>query len=398
TGACAWHPTAARSCAAINRCCCARSLRLASAAAADRAHPPPWSNWRPPISTSSRACASCAHAWRASRTCPPTWSSTTPPCARSRAIARPTSTPWAWSKASARPSSNATVPTSSTPWPNSTARSPARHSATPTASPVLCMSGLSRERAAPGRRRNRAVPIAAQAPPAARHTTARFASRTLPAVPVPRPAATLCALRAAQGFISRVSASVCPRPAATRHAAPHAMHPLSILLLALALSTDAFAAAVAKGAAVLRPRWRDALWTAAVFAIIAGLAPVAGWLAGSTAPVAIRNWDHWIAFILLSLLGAHMLAKAARTADDRDGADSPRISLLAAFLAALATSVDALAVGVGLAFVDVRIAPVAAVIAACTFLAVALGVMAGRALGTMIGRRAEAVGGIILIL
>src|SRR5690606_24515629 len=185
---------------------------------------------------------------------------------------------------------------------------------------------------------------------------------------------------------------------ATRHATTYAMHPLSILLLALALSTDAFAAAVAKGAAVLRPRWRDALWTAAMFAIIAGLAPVAGWLAGSTAPVAIRNWDHWIAFILLSLLGAHMLAKAARTADDRDGADSPRISLLAAFLAALATSVDALAVGVGLAFVDVRIAPVAAVIAACTFLAVALGVMAGRALGTMIGRRAEAVGGIILIL
>lgn len=176
------------------------------------------------------------------------------------------------------------------------------------------------------------------------------------------------------------------------------MHPLSILLLALALSTDAFAAAVAKGAAVLRPRWRDALWTAAVFAIIAGLAPVAGWLAGSAAPAAIRDWDHWVAFVLLFLLGAHMLLKAARSADDKRGAASPRISPWAALLAALATSVDALAVGVGMAFVDVRIAPVAVAIAACTFLAVALGVMAGRALGAMIGRRAEAVGGIILIL
>lgn len=175
------------------------------------------------------------------------------------------------------------------------------------------------------------------------------------------------------------------------------MHPLSILLLALALSTDAFAAAVGKGAAMARPRWRDALWTAAVFAVIAGLAPAVGWLAGSAAPATIRDWDHWVAFVLLSLLGAHMLVKAARAPEDGEVVRR-RIGPWAAVVAGLATSVDALAVGVGMAFVDVRIAPVAVAIAACTFVAVALGVMAGRALGAMIGRRAEAVGGVILIL
>lgn len=174
------------------------------------------------------------------------------------------------------------------------------------------------------------------------------------------------------------------------------MHPLSILLLGLAMSTDAFAAAVGKGATMSRPRWRDALRTAAVFGVIEATTPLAGWALGSVAERFIQDWDHWIAFGLLCGLGLHLVWKALYGDGDADA--TPRTGLWAVALAALATSIDAMAVGVGLAFVDVNIVLVAAVIGLCTFCMVAVGVMAGRALGALIGRRAEIAGGVVLIL
>src|SRR5690606_15297767 len=94
------------------------------------------------------------------------------------------------------------------------------------------------------------------------------------------------------------------------------MHPLSILLLGLAMSADAFAAAVGKGAAMPQLRWRDALRTGLVFGTIEALTPIAGWALGSVAEARIRHWDHWIAFTLLAALGIHMVWKALRTGDD----------------------------------------------------------------------------------
>jgi len=173
------------------------------------------------------------------------------------------------------------------------------------------------------------------------------------------------------------------------------MHPLSILLLGLAMSTDAFAAAVGKGAAMGKPRWTDALLTGFIFGTIEAITPVLGWLLGRVAERHIEDWDHWIAFGLLSALGLHMIWKSLH-ADGDDAA--PRTGLWALALAGLATSIDAMAVGVGLAFLDVNILAVAVVIGLCTFTMVTLGVMAGRALGALIGRRAELVGGVILIL
>jgi putative Mn2+ efflux pump MntP len=174
------------------------------------------------------------------------------------------------------------------------------------------------------------------------------------------------------------------------------MHPISILLLGLAMSTDAFAAAVGKGAAMRAPRWRDALRTGFVFGLIESATPVLGWLLGSSASSLAEAWDHWIAFGLLAGLGLHMIRKALRG----DGPDSPARGpgLAALALAGLATSIDALAVGVGLAFMDVDILVVAPVIGLCTFVMVTAGVMAGRALGQALGRRAEIAGGIILIM
>ncbi len=178
------------------------------------------------------------------------------------------------------------------------------------------------------------------------------------------------------------------------------MHPLSILLLGLAMSTDAFAAAVGKGAGMLRPRWREALRIGAIFGVVEGLTPLAGWLLGNVANRFVRDWDHWIAFGLLALLGLHMIGKSLGDDGKREPpADTAtrKGGLFNVALVGLATSIDALAVGVGLAFVEVNIIAAAVTIGLCTFAMVSVGIMAGRALGALIGRHAETVGGLILI-
>lgn len=177
------------------------------------------------------------------------------------------------------------------------------------------------------------------------------------------------------------------------------MNFVSIVLLGLAMSTDAFAAALGKGAGMSRPRWPQALRIGLIFGVVEGLTPIIGWLLGAAASRYIQAWDHWIAFVLLGGLGVHMIWKALHAGDDEGEAENAaRNGLFALALTGLATSIDAMAVGVGLAFVDVPILEVALVISLCTFTLVTLGIMAGRALGTLIGKRAEIVGGVILIL
>ena len=85
------------------------------------------------------------------------------------------------------------------------------------------------------------------------------------------------------------------------------MHPISIFLLGIAMSTDAFAAAVGKGAAMHKPRFPEALRAGVIFGTIEGLTPVIGWLLGMAAAKYVTAWDHWIAFTLLGLLGLHMI-------------------------------------------------------------------------------------------
>lgn len=173
----------------------------------------------------------------------------------------------------------------------------------------------------------------------------------------------------------------------------------SIVLLGLAMATDAFAAALGKGAGMVRPRWSEALRIGLIFGVVEALTPVIGWLLGSAAARHIEAWDHWIAFALLVGLGLHMIYKAVSGNGEDDGASGSAVNgrLLAVALAGLATSIDAMAVGVGLAFVEVNIGVVAVVIGLCTFTLVTLGIMAGRFLGTLIGRHAEIAGGLVLI-
>jgi len=175
------------------------------------------------------------------------------------------------------------------------------------------------------------------------------------------------------------------------------MSPLSILFIGLAMSTDAFAAAIGKGAAMARPRWPQALRAGLVFGVVEAITPVIGWLLGTAASRYIEAWDHWIAFALLAALGLHMIWQALQPVDDSKGETDDHGSLVKLAIAGLATSIDAMAVGVGLAFADVHIAVVALVIGLCTFTMVTLGIMLGRALGVIIGKRAEIAGGLILI-
>lgn len=176
------------------------------------------------------------------------------------------------------------------------------------------------------------------------------------------------------------------------------MNPFSILLIGLAMSTDAFAAALGKGAAMVRPQWPQALRAGLVFGVVEAITPVLGWALGSAASRYIAAWDHWIAFALLAALGLHMIWQALQPlGDDAKDAADDHGNILTLAIAGLATSIDALAVGVGLAFADVHIAVVALTIGLCTFTMVTLGIMLGRALGTLIGKRAEVAGGMILI-
>lgn len=175
------------------------------------------------------------------------------------------------------------------------------------------------------------------------------------------------------------------------------MNPASTLLLALAMSTDAFAAAVGKGASLQRPRWREALRTGAIFGCIEALTPIAGWAVGQAAAGYVRAWDHWIAFALLGGLGLRMVVAGLRAPREEEPQKPERHAFWLLAATGFATSIDAMAVGVGLAFLDVGILPIAAAIGLTTFVAVTAGVMVGRVLGAVAGQRAEIVGGLLLV-
>ncbi|MGO3743109.1 manganese efflux pump MntP [Kerstersia sp.] len=176
----------------------------------------------------------------------------------------------------------------------------------------------------------------------------------------------------------------------------------STLLLALAMSTDAFAVAVGKGAALHKPRFTEAMRVGLIFGTIEAITPLIGWLLGRVAAPYIESWDHWVAFVLLLALGAHMIWRSLHAAPP-SATDTPcvhrgRQGFWALALAGLATSIDAMAVGVSLAFIDASIIPTSVMIGLATMIMVTLGIMLGRVLKRLVGHWAECAGGVILIL
>jgi len=177
------------------------------------------------------------------------------------------------------------------------------------------------------------------------------------------------------------------------------MNFLSTTLLAFSMSTDAFAAALSKGACVRKLRFMVALQTGLLFGVIEATTPVIGWLMGLGASQMVRDWDHWVIFTLLLVLGGRMiragLTPPTEEEDCHAGGSHTRWWLLAA--TALTTSLDAMAVGIGLAFMDVNIWLTALAIGTATTVMATTGMLIGRKVGTLIGRRAEILGGLVLI-
>lgn len=172
----------------------------------------------------------------------------------------------------------------------------------------------------------------------------------------------------------------------------------ALIFLALAMSTDAFAAALGKGAGMQKPRFVEALRIGLLFGCIEAITPVIGWLLGSFASKWIADWDHWVAFVLLLGLGGHMVWVGMHD-EPEDEAEAPAgQGIVALALTAVATSIDAMAVGVGLAFIDVKIQYAALAIGLATTVMVTIGVLLGRMLGAAIGKKAEIIGGVVLVL
>ncbi|MEP3687489.1 MAG: manganese efflux pump MntP family protein [Sulfitobacter dubius] len=170
------------------------------------------------------------------------------------------------------------------------------------------------------------------------------------------------------------------------------MSPLSIGVLAISMSIDAFVASVGKGTTEDRASFAMTLRTGAIFGVIEAITPLVGWLAGVAASQYVAEVDHWIAFALLAGVGVHMALQAWSRADDE-----PRsTSLGATVITAIGTSIDAMAVGVSLAFLQVNIFVIAIAIGVTTMLVSSAGLILGRYVGSRFGRIAETLGGVAL--
>ena len=174
------------------------------------------------------------------------------------------------------------------------------------------------------------------------------------------------------------------------------MNILELLLIAAGLSMDAFAVSVCKGLSVQRLKPRHYLLTGAWFGGFQALMPSIGFLLGSAFDQYISAFDHWIAFVLLALIGGNMVKESL--SGEEECHDSS-FSIRTMFLLAVATSIDALAVGVTFALLpDVHILSAVSLIGAATFLLSALGLKVGNVFGLRYKARAELAGGVILIL
>ncbi|MFC3093256.1 manganese efflux pump [Alteromonas sediminis] len=172
---------------------------------------------------------------------------------------------------------------------------------------------------------------------------------------------------------------------------------ITLVFLAFAMSTDAFAAAISKGVKLKTPELSYALKTGLIFGSVEAITPVVGWLLGRAAATYIEAWDHWVALIILVGLGTHMIYDSMKDDDEEAKTSNSKPSLLILMLTALGTSIDAMAVGVSLAFIDVNIVLAASLIGLATFSMVTIGVMLGSVLGSFIGKRAETLGGLVLV-
>lgn len=174
------------------------------------------------------------------------------------------------------------------------------------------------------------------------------------------------------------------------------MELISILLLALVLSVDSFAASVCSGLAIKKIHFFQAVKIAFFLAVFQGGMPIIGWFTGWELKYLIKDFDHWIAFILLAGMGSKMIYESI-TAKEKDCSFNP-LKLIVLIGISVATSIDALVVGLSLAFLDVVIWFPAIIIGIVTFIVSMLGMLLGKKIGSKMSKRFEIFGGIVLIL
>mgnify|MGYP002522457086 FL=1 len=168
-----------------------------------------------------------------------------------------------------------------------------------------------------------------------------------------------------------------------------------LLLIAIGLSMDAFSVSICKGLTTKKFSWRMALVCGLWFGLFQALMPIIGYFLGAQFQEMIEVYDHWIAFGLLFLIGANMIREAVwGTEEEQDGSLGFRTMILLA----IATSIDALAVGVSFACIQVKLWSSVLIIGTITFLFSVLGVKIGNVFGSKYEKSAEITGGIILIL
>ena len=170
---------------------------------------------------------------------------------------------------------------------------------------------------------------------------------------------------------------------------------LTLLTLAVGLAMDAFAVSICKGLAMREKVLKKGIIVGLWFGGFQALMPTIGFFLGTQFKDQITSIDHWIAFVLLGLIGINMV-KEALSNDEEQADDS--IAVKEMFMLAVATSIDALAVGITFAFLNVHIVSAASMIGVCTFLISFAGVKIGNIFGTKYKSKAELAGGIILIL
>lgn len=170
-----------------------------------------------------------------------------------------------------------------------------------------------------------------------------------------------------------------------------------LFMVAIGLSMDAFAVSLCQGLKMKKLNYNHAVIIAAFFGGFQAAMPLLGWLLGRQFEHYITSFDHWIAFILLAFIGGNMLVEALRGCDC-SSAYNDQLDIKELIMLAVATSIDALAIGITLAFLQVLILPAITMIGATTFSLVFVGVVLGNRFGVKYKSKAEMAGGLVLII
>lgn len=175
---------------------------------------------------------------------------------------------------------------------------------------------------------------------------------------------------------------------------------ITLLLLGVGLAMDAFAVSICKGLAMKKAKWQHAAIIGLFFGGFQALMPFIGWLLGSQFEQYITKVDHWIAFGLLGFIGGKMLYEAIKEDEEEECCcckDKEKLDIKELFVLAIATSIDALAVGITFAFLNYPVDKAVTVIGVTTFIISVAGVYIGNFFGARFKKKAEIAGGIILI-